>query len=92
MRNKLVVLAAVLTCCVASQASGQQSGTASTTPNGLQIEIQSPAADFVASGGEKFIDVEGVASTIGGVKYLDMIFVTGPGHEPSAARVRLSSS
>ena len=75
MRNKLVVLAAVLTCCVASQASGQQSGTASTTPNGLQIEIQSPAADFVASGGEKFIDVEGVASTIGGVKYLDMIFV-----------------
>jgi len=41
----------------------------------LQIEIQSPAVDFVASGGERTIEVEGVASRIGGVRYLDMIFV-----------------
>jgi Mg-chelatase subunit ChlD len=41
----------------------------------LQIEIQSPTADFVANSGEKVVEVEGVASTIGGVKYLDMMFV-----------------
>ena len=41
----------------------------------MQIEIQSPSADFVAAGGERSIEVEGVASTIGGVRYLDMIFV-----------------
>ena len=37
--------------------------------------IQSPSPDFVASSGEKVIEVEGVASTIGGVKYIDMMFV-----------------
>ena len=42
---------------------------------GLQIEIQSPSNEFVASNGEKSIEVEGVASRIGGVRYLDMIFV-----------------
>jgi len=75
MRNKSHVLAAVLACSAASTAVGQQTDTGSTIPNGLQIEIQSPAPDFVASSGEKVVEVEGVASTIGGVKYLDMIFV-----------------
>jgi Mg-chelatase subunit ChlD len=75
MRNTLAVLTAVLTCVAAPDVAGQNTETGSTTPNGLQIEIQSPSADFVASSGEKVIEVEGVASTIGGVKYLDMIFV-----------------
>ena len=43
--------------------------------NGLQIEIQSPSPEIVLSSGERSIEVEGVASTIGGVRYLDMIFV-----------------
>jgi Mg-chelatase subunit ChlD len=49
-----------------------QSDTAST---GLQIEIQSPTPGFVANSGETTVEVEGMASTIGGVKYLDMMFV-----------------
>lgn len=41
----------------------------------LQIEIQSPSADFTVDEGETTIEVEGIASAIGGVRYLDMIFV-----------------
>jgi Mg-chelatase subunit ChlD len=62
----------------ASAAAGQgtQPGAStSAVSNGLEVEIQSPSDDFVASNGERMIDVEGVASTIGGVKYLDMMFV-----------------
>jgi Mg-chelatase subunit ChlD len=47
----------------------------STGQGGLQIEIQSPSADFSAVEGETAVDVEGIASAIGGVRYLDMIFV-----------------
>ena len=75
MRNKTAILAAILACFAASAAMGQQSASGATAPNGLQIEIQSPSPDFVAGSGEKVIEVEGVASTIGGVKYLDMMFV-----------------
>ena len=41
----------------------------------LQIEIQSPSADFSAVNGETSVEVDGIASAIGGVRYLDMIFV-----------------
>ena len=75
MRNKSAILAAILACFAASGAMGQQSESGARTPNGLEIEIQSPSPDFVANSGEKMIEVEGVASTIGGVKYLDMMFV-----------------
>ena len=75
MQNKAILFAAFLACFVASSVAAQQTGGGATTPNGLQIEIQSPTPDFVASSGEKLIEVEGVASTIGGVKYLDMMFV-----------------
>jgi Mg-chelatase subunit ChlD len=68
MRNSVFVLASVLACGVAVSAPA-------AAEDGLQIEIQSPSADFVASGGERSIEVEGVASTIGGVQYIDMIFV-----------------
>jgi len=66
------LFAAGLLLC-ASMAFAQEAGT--TTSVGLQIEIQSPSAEFVAANGERMVDVEGVASTIGGVRYLDMIFV-----------------
>ena len=58
--------------CAAAMPAFAQSDSAST---GLQIEIQSPSPDFVANSGETVVEVEGVASTIGGVKYLDMMFV-----------------
>ena len=41
----------------------------------LQIQIQSPAADLVLTSGESLVEVEGMASKIGGVKYIDMMFV-----------------
>jgi Mg-chelatase subunit ChlD len=54
----------------------EQGSNASPTPQGgLQIEIQSPSADFAAAEGETTVEVEGIASAIGGVRYLDMIFV-----------------
>ncbi len=71
MYSKTAVLAAAL-CGLMSLAP---TGVNAQTNNGLEIEIQSPSADFVASSGERMVEVEGVASTIGGVRYLDMIFV-----------------
>ena len=69
MRNTLAVLTSALVCGFATSAFG------AADQDGLQIEIQSPSEDFVAVAGERTIEVEGVASRIGGVRYLDMIFV-----------------
>jgi len=69
MRNTLAVLASVLAYGFAASAVG------AADQDGLQIEIQSPFNDFVAVSGERTIEVEGVASRIGGVRYLDMMFV-----------------
>ena len=66
MRTKLAVFTSVLVWIFATVATAQ---------DGLQIEIQSPSDQFVAANGERSIEVEGVASRIGGVRYLDMIFV-----------------
>lgn len=41
----------------------------------LQIEIHSPPVDLQSASGELTFDVEGVASTIGGVRYIDMMLV-----------------
>ena len=70
MRNSMLVLASFLACSFASPALGQEASS-----NALQIEIQSPSADFSAVNGETTIEVDGIASAIGGVRYLDMIFV-----------------
>ena len=42
---------------------------------GLQVEIQSPSADFTVEDGTTTVEVEGIASAIGGVRYLDIMFV-----------------
>jgi Mg-chelatase subunit ChlD len=68
MRISLAVFTSVLLC-------GFTVSVAHAQDDGLQIEIQSPSDLFVASSGEKSIEVEGVASRIGGVRYLDMVFV-----------------
>ncbi len=78
MRNALTVLLSVLACVVAPSfvSAQEQHVNMSPTPQGeLQIEIQSPSADFNAVEGETSIEIEGIASAIGGVRYLDMIFV-----------------
>ena len=58
-----------------SGAVEQVSNMLPTPHDALQIEIQSPAVDFTADQGETTVQVEGIASAIGGVRYLDMIFV-----------------
>ena len=78
MRNTLaVLLLALVGSSVASESAAQEQGsnTSPTPQRGLQIEIQSPSADFTAAEGETGVEVEGIASAIGGVRYLDMIFV-----------------
>ncbi len=51
-------------------------GAATPASSGnVQIEIQSPSFDATLSEGETMIEVEGIASAIGGVRYLDMMFV-----------------
>ncbi len=78
MRNALYASLAVLVCGSATFASDDAENTADASPasqGGLQIEIQSPSADFTAVDGETIVEVEGIASAIGGVRYLDMIFV-----------------
>ena len=70
MRNSLILLTLVVACGFVLPAMGQDA------PAGdLQIEIQSPSADFSAVNGETSVEVDGIASAIGGVRYLDMIFV-----------------
>jgi Mg-chelatase subunit ChlD len=76
MQNTLTVLAAALFCGLAAAATAAEPpDDAPDAEVGLQIEISSPFDEFVLADGEESIDVEGVASTIGGVRYLDMIFV-----------------
>ena len=78
MRNALFVLLSILLCgslISATSAAEEASITSSASQDDLQIEIQSPAADFAAVEGEMTVDVEGIASAIGGVRYLDMMFV-----------------
>jgi len=70
MRNSLFLLAFVAACGIFQPAAGQESSAGD-----LQIEIQSPSASFDAVNGETSVEVEGIASAIGGVRYLDMIFV-----------------
>ena len=78
MRNTLAVLLSVLVCgSVAAESDAEEQGsiTSPTHQGGLQIEIQSPTADLYVAEGETGVEVEGIASAIGGVRYLDMIFV-----------------
>jgi Mg-chelatase subunit ChlD len=71
MRNSLILLIFILSCTASSFALGQEGGASSA----LQIEIQSPSAEFSPAEGEITVEVDGIASAIGGVRYLDMIFV-----------------
>ena len=63
MRNALFILILAL------------AGTAAASDRGLQVEIQSPSAGYTVEDGTTNVDVEGIASAIGGVRYLDIMFV-----------------
>ena len=70
MRSLVAAMAAISTLGLASVAAGQQ------TETGLQIEIQSPVPGFTVNEGEVVVEVEGIASAIGGVRYLELAFKT----------------
>ncbi len=74
MRDTLTVLLSVLICNSALAAQEISSAPLSSQGN-VQIEIQSPSADFSTAEGNTTVEVEGIASAIGGVRYLDMMFV-----------------
>ncbi len=50
-------------------------GAAAASERNLQVEIQSPSAGDTVEDGATHVDVEGIASAIGGVRYLDIMFV-----------------
>ena len=75
MRNTITIFTSILVFAFATNALGQSTDSAQASEDGFQIEIQSPVADLVTTSGVRTIEVEGVASTIGGVRYIDMIFV-----------------
>ncbi len=67
LNARLVLLSALMIGAAASNAAESE--------RSLQIEIQSPSADFTVEDGATIIEVEGIASAIGGVRYLDIMFV-----------------
>ncbi|MDX1481302.1 MAG: VWA domain-containing protein, partial [Woeseiaceae bacterium] len=81
MQNAHIVLLAVLLSGAAAHGAGD--GVAESTDGserGLQVEIQSPPAGFTVEDGATSIEVEGIASAIGGVRYLDIMFVMDTSH------------
>ena len=76
MRSVIVTLM-VLVCGYATAADvGTTPQLEPQEPRGeLQVEIRPPATDLVSTGGEISIEVEGVASTIGGVRFIDMMLL-----------------
>jgi len=63
VRNALFILILVL------------AGAAVASEGDLQVEIQSPSVGYTVEDGATSVEVEGIASAIGGVRYLDIMFV-----------------
>ena len=68
-RSSLVLLLALL-CGAAAHASDVAEPARS-----LQIHIESPGENYTVEDGATVVEVEGIASAIGGVQYLDIMFV-----------------
>ena len=76
MRKAEFLLVSTLLLGVAALAAAQDAASdTGASDRSLQVEIQSPSAGFTVEDGSTSIDVEGIASAIGGVRYLDIMFV-----------------
>ena len=76
MRKAQIMLVSALLFGAAGQGAAEDAADGSAeTGRSLQVEIQSPQAGFTVEDGATTIEVEGIASAIGGVRYLDIIFV-----------------
>jgi Mg-chelatase subunit ChlD len=74
MRKAQFLLVSALIFGATTYAAAQE------TERSLQVEIQSPSAGFTVEDGSTSIEVEGIASAIGGVRYLDIMFVMDTSH------------
>lgn len=79
MRKAMCVMLTVLVCgCATSsdRAFAQRPELSTLDSAGvLMVEIHSPSPDLLLSDGETWVEVEGGASTFGGVRYLDLMMV-----------------
>lgn len=72
---RLVLVSALLIGTAAYSAADDAANDRAASERGLQVEIQSPSPGFTVEDGATSIEVEGIASAIGGVRYLDIMFV-----------------
>ena len=76
MRNTQLVLVSALMFGAAVHGGADDAvNSEGASERSLQVEIQSPSAGFTVEDGATSIEVEGIASAIGGVRYLDIMFV-----------------
>jgi len=79
MRISLVVMLSVLACGYAMAADTDalqpRAALVASGPGELRIEIHSPATELLSTGEKISFEVAGVASTIGGVRFIDMMLV-----------------
>jgi Mg-chelatase subunit ChlD len=76
MRNAQLMLVSALLFGAAAHGVADEAARGPGTPERqLQVEIQSPSPGYTVEDGATMIEVEGVASAIGGVRYLDIMFV-----------------
>jgi Mg-chelatase subunit ChlD len=78
MQRILIILLTLLssTLALAADVPASAGGELKSAGGELKIEIHSPPADLAATGDEPLTyDIEGVASAIGGVRYIDMMLV-----------------
>ena len=80
-RNFVIALALLASAAVsarmapAEEGSGAASDQPATRAGELRVEIHSVPVDLQSSDGELTFDVQGVASAIGGVRFIDMMLV-----------------
>ena len=79
MRISLIVVLSVLVSSYALAADKgalePRAALAAQDPGELRVEIHSPATELQSTGEEISFEVEGVASTIGGVRFIDIMLV-----------------
>jgi len=78
MKALVLILAALASghSIAAGQATpAQPSALSALAPGELKIEIHSPVEEHLSPTGDLSVEVEGVASTIGGVRFIDMMLV-----------------
>jgi len=76
MRNsQFLLVLALLLGAAAHGAVDDAASSSGASEHSLQVEIQSPSAGYTVEDGATSIEVEGIASAIGGVRYLDIMFV-----------------